>query len=129
MLKLGAWHRPKAAQMVIHRSSDEPCEGQLKIVLRRAEITPLEVFQIERGLVIDKIRIGAFPAGGFPDAVQLNHDVMPSGGLHNRLSELDGFLVVMIEKVDHHATPTKFRKSSKRFLDSSAQCGLMHPRP
>ena len=58
--------------MVIHRSGDEPGEGHHQVVLGRAAVTPLEVFQIESTLVVHEVGIGALPAGRFPDAMEVN---------------------------------------------------------
>src|ERR1035441_852401 len=94
-----------------------------------AACAPLEVFKVERALMIHEIGVGALPPGGFPDAVEMNHDVVAGGGLQDRLSELDGRLVVMVEEVHHHAAPAKLFERGERFFHAPAECGLMDPRP
>src|SRR5208337_405315 len=96
-LELGAGSGSKSAEMIVHRPRDEPGEGHHQVVLGWAAVAPLEIFKIERTLVIHEIRVSALPAGGLPNSVKMNQNVAPRGGLEDGLGELDGFLVVVVE--------------------------------
>ncbi len=101
----------------------------MQVVLGWTTVAPLEVFEVERALVIHEIGVGALPAGGLPDAVEMNQDVVACGGLQDRLGKLDGILVVMVEEIHHHAAPAELLERGERLFHPSAQRALVHPRP
>ena len=54
---------------------------------------------------------------------------MASGSLENRFCMFDGVLIIVIEKVHHHAAPAHLLKGGERLFHPPAERGLMHPRP
>src|ERR1043166_3830417 len=56
-LELAPRHGPETAEMIIHRPGDEPREGHHQIVFRRTTVTPLQLLEVERALVIHQVRV------------------------------------------------------------------------
>ena len=91
---------------VVHRALHHADEGEGHVVERHVGIAPLEFLQPEDAFEIDDIGIGAVLTRGFVNAVDIEHQAVRGGDPGKAVDQLDGLLVVAVDKVDLEAADT-----------------------
>src|SRR5882672_2637655 len=88
--------------MRVERACQHAHECEQHFVLGwAASFIPFIVFGTEHSFMRKQIGISACDAGGLPDAVEIDGQMMPSRRLNHGCVEAHHLLIVAVEKVEH----------------------------